>query len=68
MNVDIYLLFTTQFFVSVFDKQEIDNLYHPLDTLQQLKYLDMSNCSIDTLPNAIFAGNVALEELRYNNF
>ena len=59
-----YQLFTTQFHISVFDNHDIDNLNYPLDTLHQLKYLDMSNCSIDALPNAIFAANVALEELR----
>ena len=52
------------FFIVVFDSHGIDNLFHPFESLNQLKYLDMSNCSIDTFPYKIFAGNVALKELR----
>ena len=52
-------------FISVFDSHGVDNLFHPFDSLKQLKYLDMSNCSIDALPYSIFARNVALQQLRY---
>ena len=52
-------------YITVFDSKGIDNLY--FDSLSQLKYLDLSNCTIDVLPEQIFRANTMLEELRKEN-
>ena len=52
-------------YITVSDSQGIDNLY--FDSLSQLKYLDLSNCTIDVLPEQIFRANTMLEELRKEN-
>ena len=51
--------------IIVFDSHGIDNLY--FESLSQLKYLDLSNCTIDVLPEQIFRANTMLEELRKEN-
>ena len=51
--------------IIVFDSHGIDNLY--FESLSQLKYLDLSNCTIDVLPEQIFRANTMLEELRKGN-
>ena len=51
-------------YIIVFDSHGIDNLY--FESLSQLKYLDLSNCTIDVLPEQIFRANTILEELREN--
>ena len=52
-------------YIIVFDSHGIDNLY--FESLSQLKYLDLSNCTIDVLPEQIFRANTMLEELRKEN-
>ena len=52
-------------YIIVFDSHGIDNLY--FESLSQLKYLDLSNCTMDALPEKIFRANTMLEELRKEN-
>ena len=52
-------------YIIVFDSHGIDNLY--FEPLSQLKYLDLSNCKMDALPEQIFRENTMLEELRKEN-
>ena len=52
-------------YIIVFDSHGIDNLY--FESLSQLKYLDLSNCTIGVLPEQIFRANTMLEELRKEN-